>query len=174
MLDYKTVIADNLLAVRVAYYDVLLAAEQIVVNEASVKLLTRQLDDQKRRYDAGTVPRFNVLQAEVELSNERPRLIQARNAYRISKNNLVNVLGHHVPRDIWENIPLQLTDKLDSEPYKIDLPIAIGKALENRSELASLQKQELLRKEGVTSAQSNYKPTFQIFGGLRRAQRPIH
>lgn len=165
MLDYQTVIADNLLAVRVAYYDVLLAAEQIVVNEASVKLLSQQLDDQKRRYAAGTVPRFNVLQAEVELSNEQPRLIQARNAYRIAKNNLVNVLGHHVPRDIWEDIPLVLTDKLDADPYKIDLPVALANALENRSELASLRKQESLRKEAVTSAQSNYKPTVQLFGG---------
>jgi outer membrane protein TolC len=172
MLDYQTVIADNLLAVRVAYYDVLLAAEQIVVNEASVKLLTQQLDDQKRRFDAGTVPRFNVLQAEVELANERPKLIQANNNYRIAKNNLVNVLGHRVPRDVLENIPLQLTDKLDEEPYKIDLPVAIAKALENRSELASLRKQERLREEGITSAKSNYKPTFQLFGGYgaRNAQ----
>lgn len=165
MLDYQTVIADNLLAVRVAYYDVLLAAEQIVVNEASVKLLTQQRDDQKRRFDAGTVPRFNVLQAEVELANERPRLIQAQNNYRIAKNNLVNALGHHVPQNIREDIPLQLTDKLDEEPYKIELSVAVGKALENRSELASLRKQELLRKEGVTSARSNYKPTVQLFGG---------
>jgi outer membrane protein len=165
LLDYKTIIADNLLAVRVAYYDVLLAAEQVVVNEASVTLLTQQFEDQKRRFDAGTVPRFNVLQADVELANEKPRLIQARNSARIAKNNLVNVLGHHVPRGIWEDIPLQLTDKLDEDPYKIELPVAIAKALENRSELASLRKQELLRKEGVTSAQSNYKPTFQLFGG---------
>jgi outer membrane protein TolC len=165
MLDYETVVADSLLAVRVAYYDVLAAAEQVVVNEASVTLLTRQLDDQQRRFEAGTVPRFNVLQAEVALANERPALIQARNAYRIAKNNLVNVLGKNVPRNIWEDIPLQLTDKLDSDPYKIELPSAIGQALATRSELLSLRKQELLRKEGITSATSTYKPTVQLFGG---------
>ncbi len=172
MLDYETVVADSLLAVRIAYYDVLAAAEQVIVNEASVKLLTSQLEDQQRRYEAGTVPRFNVLQAEVALSNERPALIQARNAHRIAKNNLVNVLGKNVPRTIWEDIPLQLTDKLDSDPYKIELPSAIGQALASRSELLSLQKQQLLRKEGITSATSNYKPTFQVFGGYggRNAQ----
>ncbi|HWY76778.1 MAG TPA: TolC family protein, partial [Verrucomicrobiae bacterium] len=88
VLQYQTVVADAVLTVRVGYYDVLSAAEQVVVNEASVKLLTQTLDDQNRRFEAGTVPRFNVLQAEVELANERPKLIQARNALRISKNNL--------------------------------------------------------------------------------------
>src|SRR5581483_26133 len=160
-----TVIADSLLQVRLAYYDILQAAEQVVVEEASVILLTQQFEDQQRRYNAGTVPRFNVLQAEVALSNERPRLIQARNALRISKNNLVNLLGYNVPPQISEDLPLQLTDKLDADPYQIDLPIAIAKALENRTELASLRKAEALRKEGVITARAGYKPTLQIFGG---------
>jgi outer membrane protein len=172
MLDYQTVVADSLLAVRVAYCDVLLAAEQIEVHKASVNLLTHDLDDQKQRFNAGTVPRFNVLQAEVELANERPNLIKAQNDYRVSKNNFVNLLGRHVSREIREDLPLQLTDKLDDEPYKIELPVAIGRALENRTELASLQKQELQRKEGVISAQSGYKPQLQIFGayGARNAE----
>src|SRR6266478_3304449 len=150
LLQYQTVIADSLLLVRIAYYDVLSAAEQVVVEEASVKLLTQELDDQTRRYQAGTVPRFNVLRAEVELANERPRLIQARNAYRIAKNNLVNLLGYHVPPNVLEDVPVELTDKLDAEPYKVELPMAIARAFESRSELAALRKQESLRKEGLT------------------------
>src|SRR5579872_1927633 len=165
LLQYQTIIADALLQVRVAYYDVLLAAEQIVVEEASVNLLTRQFEDQQHRYDAGTVPRFNVLQAEVALANERPKLIQARNAYRIAKNNLVNSLGYHVPSHIWEDIPLQLTDKMVAEPYNVELPVAVAKALENRSELAALRKEEALRKEGVITAKAGYKPNLQLFGG---------
>ncbi len=165
LLDYQTVIADSLLQVRVGYYDVLQAAEQIVVEQASIKLLHEQLDDQQRRFDAGTVPRFNVLQAEVAEANERPRLIQARNNFRVSKNSLVNLLAIHLPPQILEDVPLQLTDKLDAEPYQIDLPVAIAKAFENRSELASLRKQQALRDEGVIGANSNYKPTFQLVAG---------
>ena len=167
LLDYQTIVADSLLSVRVAYYG--------RAGGGGTDRRERSFGDPVYRktisitsngaLSAGTRPKFNVLQAEVELANEKPKLIQARNAYRISKNNLVNVLGHHVPRDIWEDIPLQLTDKLDSDPYKIELPLALAKALENRSELASLRKQEGLRKEGITSATSNYKPTFQVFGG---------
>ena len=103
---YQTAVADTLLQVRLAYYDVLLAAQQITVREASVKLLQKELEDQQHRYDAGTVPHFNVLRAEVAVANERPALIQARNNYRISKNNLANLLGYNLPREIWEDIPL--------------------------------------------------------------------
>jgi hypothetical protein len=60
MLSYQTVLADTLVQLRVAYYDVLLAVQQIVVQEASVNLLARELEDTSRRYEAGTVPRFNV------------------------------------------------------------------------------------------------------------------
>lgn len=63
-----------------SYYAALLALEQIGVQEASVKLLERELLDNQRRFDAGSVPRFNVLRAEVELANAKPRLIRARNA----------------------------------------------------------------------------------------------
>ncbi len=117
LAQYQATLADTLLAVRLAYYDILLAAEQITVNEASVNLLQKELDDQQRRYDAGTVPHFNVLRASVSLANARPPLIQAQNNYRIAKNNLCNLLGYNLPRDIWENIPLKLTDTLDSTPY---------------------------------------------------------
>jgi outer membrane protein TolC len=118
------------------------------------------------------VPRFNVLQAEVALANERPVLIRARNRFRVAKNNLVNLLGSHLPAQVLEDVPLQLTDKLDDEPYEIDLPVAIGKALENRTELASLRKQESLRNENLVSAQGGYKPSVQVFGeyGGRNAE----
>ncbi|MDB6121177.1 MAG: Outer rane efflux protein [Pedosphaera sp.] len=165
LLQYQTVLADALLRMRIAYYDVLSTEEQIVVQEASVKLLTREFEDQTRRFQAGTVPRFNVLRAEVEVANQRPRLIQARNAYRIAKNNLVDQLGYRMPAEVWEDIPVQLTDKLDAEPYRIELPIAIAKALQNRTELAVLQKAEALGLENVISAKAGYKPSVGIFAG---------
>jgi outer membrane protein TolC len=165
MLDYQTAVANTVIDVQVAYYDVLLAVQQITVQEASVELLGRELADTTRRYDAGTVPRFNVLRAEVELANARPKLIRARNSYRIAKNNLVNQLGFSVPRETFEDIPLKLAGKLEAEPYKIELPGAIALALERRTELGSLRKTQALRGEDIINAKSTYKPSIQAFGG---------
>ena len=165
LLQYQTAVADALLATRIAYYDVLVAEQQILVNEASVNLLNRELEDQQRRYDAGTVPRFNVLQAEVAVANARPPLIRARNAYRVAKNNLSNLLGYNLPKDVWEDIPLNLTDKLEANAYNIELPAAIAQALQRRTELAALQKTEGLQRENIINARAGYKPTIQAFAG---------
>jgi outer membrane protein len=167
LLGHQAAIADNLLEVRLAYADILLAAQLITVQEASVKLLTRELEDTKRRFEAGTVPRFNVLRAEVEVANARPRLIKARNSYRVAKSNMANLLGYNVPKDIWEDIPLQLTATLEdmATPYDIDLTSALGQAIERRPELGALKKAIRLRQENLVSAKAGYKPSVQLIGG---------
>ena len=119
----------------------------------------------RARFEAGTLPQFNVLRAEVELANARPRLIRARNNYRVAKQNLANLLGYSVPRDVLEDVPLQLTDKLAADPYRVDLSSAIAQALTNRTELAALRKGRELRVQAVQSAKAGYKPSVQIFGG---------
>lgn len=165
LLQHQTVLADTVLAVRVNYDNALLAVQQIVVQEASLELLKKELQDNQRRFEAGTVPRFNVLRAEVELANARPRLIRARNALRIAKNNLANLLGYDVPRTVVEDIPLQLSGKLEADPTPIELPVALAKALEQRTELAALRKAERLRKEAVLTAEAAGKPSAQVFVG---------
>lgn len=165
LLQYQAVINDTMLDVRTAYFDVLLGEQEIVVQEASVKLLTTQLEDTTRRYEAGTVPKFNVLRAEVELANARPKLSRARNLFRIAKNNLANVLGYNVPPTVWEDIPLRLTGKLEAQPYDIALPSAIARALARRPELAALQKGELLRREDIVKAKSGRLPTVEVYAG---------
>jgi len=162
---YQTAVADTLLQVRLAYYDILLAAQQITVREASVKLLQKELEDQQHRYDAGTVPHFNVLRAEVAVANERPAFIQAKNNYRITKNNLANLLGYNLPREIWEDIPLNLTDGLDTAPFAVNLPDAIQQALTRRTELTTARKNIELQKLNVTSAKSGYQPVVAVFAG---------
>jgi outer membrane protein TolC len=165
LAQYKSTVADALLSVRLAYYDVLLAQQQISVHEASVNLLQKELEDQQHRFDAGTVPKFNVLRAEVAVANERPNLIRARNQFRVAKNNLSNLLGYNLPRDIWEDVPLNLSDALDNAPYEVNLPDAIQDALGNRSELTALRKGVELQKLNIVNARSGYQPTVQVFAG---------
>jgi outer membrane protein TolC len=165
MLNYQTVVADAVRDVELAYYDVLLAEQQIRVEEASVELLQNELTDTTRRFDAGTVPRFNVLRAEVELANQRPRLIQARSNYRVGKATLGTLLGFNEPKGTTDDVPLTLSGKLEAMPFQLNLQQALAAALEERSELGALRKAEALRQEDIISAKSGYKPTVQAYGG---------
>lgn len=165
VLNYQTVVADTVLEIQVAYDDVLVAEQQIKVQESSVELRTQELADTSRRFEAGTVPRFNVLRSEVELANARPALIRARNRFRIAKNNLANLLGMNIPSGIFEEIPLHLTGSFQIEPYETELPRAIALALQRRTELRALTKTQALRKEDITNARGGYKPSLQVFAG---------
>ncbi len=165
VLNFQTTVTDTILTVQTAYYDVLVNLQQIAVQEASVQLLTRELTETTRRFNAGTVPRFNVLRAEVELANARPKLIRARNAYRIAKNNLANVLGFNAGKDQPDDVPLILAGKLEAEPLEIDLSRAITSALERRTELAALRKTQALRQEDIVNARAGYKPSLEAYAG---------
>ena len=161
--EYQTVIANTLLTTRTAYYNVLLAEQEITVRDAAVKLLAQELENTKRRFDAGAVPRFDVLRGEVEVANARPKLIRARNTYRTAKNNLANVLGYNIPSGVLEDLPINLTTKLDPEPFDIALPSALAQAKERRSELSALRTEVDLQRERVVAAKSGYKPSLGVF-----------
>ncbi|MGO8675921.1 MAG: TolC family protein [Limisphaerales bacterium] len=173
-LNYQAAVADTVLEVEIAYDDALLAEQQITVQEASVELLTQELSDTRRRFEAGTVPRFNVLRAEVELANARPRLIRARNSFRIAKNNLANLLGFNIPKETFEDIPLKLSGKLEARPYPLDLARAITLALERRPELGSLRKAQALRAEDIVNAKAGYKPAVEAFAGYDVHNSMLH
>ena len=164
-LRHQDVLLETVLLTETTYFDILLAAEQIEVQQASVKLLEQQLNDTKRRFEAGVVPQFNVLRAEVEVANTRPRLIRARNSYRIAKNNLANTLGYDLPSTVWEDIPLNLTTPLAETPYKIDLQEALNQALTNRTDLAANRKALLAREEDIKFAKAANYPSLQGFVG---------
>jgi len=70
-----------------------------------------------------------------------------------------------LPRDIWENLPLNLTDTLAAEPYSVNLPDAIQQALTRRTELLELRKQIELQRLNIVNAKSGYKPTVSVFAG---------
>jgi outer membrane protein TolC len=164
-LQYQAAVADTVLHIRTGFYDVLLAARQIQVQEESLQLLQEELKNAKRREDAGAAPHFNVLRAEVEVANARPSLIRAQNAHRIAKINFANLLGYDVPAETWNDIPLQLVGGLEAPQQTIQLAAALEKAAERRPELAALRKAEALRREGITSARAGNLPSIQVFAG---------
>ncbi len=107
--------------VRTQFYQILLNKALVQVQEESVNLLQSQLEDQKSRFEAGTVPQFNVLQAQSQLQNQIPLLIQAQNNYRISMVQLAKTLGIPAGRQYSTDEPLPVAGRLTYTPIKYDL-----------------------------------------------------
>jgi outer membrane protein TolC len=143
--------------VRQQFYTVLLNRELITVQEESVKLLEDQLKDQQNRFEAGTVPRFNVLQAEVALANQQPQLITARNNYLISEYQLAKTLG--IDPGPQGQSTYHAVGKLEVNERPLGLRNAIQMGIEHRPFLKVQRLTILIQKENVKVALAGYKPT---------------
>jgi outer membrane protein TolC len=129
--------------VKTNFYEVVLNRALIIANQQSVDLLSEQLKDQQNRYEAGTVPRFNVLQAEVALANAKPPLIQAENNYRVSMFRLVRLLGMDYPAGSPTEVPFNIVGKLDFNPRDFNPDQAVRSAVTRNPELKA-QRQLIL------------------------------
>ena len=158
--------------VRIQFYQILLNKALIQVQEESVNLLQSQLEDQKSRFEAGTVPQFNVLQAQSQLQNQIPLLIQAQNNYRISMVQLAKTLGIPAGRQYSTDEPLPVAGRLTYTPIKYDVSSALITARANRPFLKAQRSNVLSSVEQVTVSASGWKPTISANIGLRQTNNP--
>jgi len=170
---FRNVIDTVIATVRQQFYQVLLNRELIQVQEESVNLLKSQLQDQQNRFEAGTVPRFNVLQAQVALSNQYPLLIGAQNNYRISQLQLAKTLGLDFDPGRGDGPPLEAIGQLEYHPRHIPLTAAIELAKERRPFLRQQKALVLSNAEQVRVARAGYFPQLSVSAGEDFRSSPI-
>ena len=161
------VIADT----KKLFYDIIFNRALIRVREESVAVLQSQLQDQQSRFEAGTVPRFNVLQAEVALANAIPPVIQARNALRISQFALVKQLGLNYPENPSQ-VPIDVLGQLDYDPIDINLGGSVFTALARNPSLKVQRQNILIGAEKLKSAMSGFQPTLNASAGWQTFNVP--
>ncbi len=162
-LDFQRIVADTILDVRKDFYQILLNQALVEVRQQSVTLLEQQLLDAQSRFDAGTVPRFNVLRAEVELANAKPPLIRAQNDLRLSKEDLVKLLAID-SKQTNDFTPINFEGQLVYEHRAWELSDALQRAINQRPELQAAERQIGVAKANIKVAASGYQPEASIFG----------
>jgi outer membrane protein TolC len=155
----RQVIDQTIANVKTSFYEVILNRALVVAQQQSVDLLSQQLKDQQSRYEAGTVPRFNVLQAQVALANAQPPLISALNNLRISQYDLVKTLGMDYKTSRPSEVPFNVVGSLPYQPRALNPDESIRIAIE-RSPLLKAQRQNILAQaENVNVQFAGYLPT---------------
>jgi outer membrane protein TolC len=158
--------------VRTQFYQILLNKALVQVQEESVNLLQSQLEDQKSRYEAGTVPQFNVLQAEGQLQNQIPQLISARNNYLIAQQTLARTLAIPAGPQYTTNQPLPVEGELGFNPIQFDLGTALIAARANRPFLKAQQSAILANVENITVQAAGFKPKITANVGWEQINNP--
>ncbi len=121
-----------------AFYQALLAQERVRVRKQRVSRAEATFQEVSIQVERGVVPKAQRLGAEVELSNARTQMINARNAADLARDNLKRVMGISPER------PVKLDGELDKETDdglqqisldNISMEKAVTQAIENRPDL---------------------------------------
>ena len=171
---FRNVLDQLIATVKTQFYQIVVNRELVSVNEESVHLLEAQLKDQQNRFEAGTVPRFNVLQAEVALYNQLPLLITAQNNLRISKITLAKTLGLDFQPRRGEQPPLEVTGEMPYVPRAINLADAIELGKERRPFLKQARANVLNQLQQVRATAGQWLPTVTATGGGEWVSSPIN
>ena len=91
--DLRDTTGQIVFNVKSAYYGLLRAEKSRDVLRETVMLFEKQLEEAKVFYEAGMRARFDVTNAEVELSNAKLNLVRAENALRTARVTLNNAMG---------------------------------------------------------------------------------
>jgi len=171
---FRNVLDQLIATVKTQFYQIIVNRELVKVNEENVRLLEAQLKDQQNRFEAGTVPRFNVLQADVQLHNQIPQLIAAQNNLRISKLQLAKTLGLDFRARRGDLSPLEVIGDLPYIPRPIELVDAIEMGKQRRAFLKQARANVLNQMQQVHAAAGQYLPTITTTGGGEWVSSPIN
>ncbi len=174
--NFRSVSQQIVTQTRIAYYQVLVAKEQLRLQQAQIDRLEQNLNENERRRDAGLIDEYAVLQIQVQLNNQRPLLIEAEYAVLEAYRNLKLVLGlpyqleFEVIGDLNEfdilaegssngsNDDLKKIDQLNPFNYQEEL-ISGDILARNRGDMRVLDAQLNLKNQEITAVRSRFLPT---------------
>ncbi len=151
--------------VRQQFAQVLATKSLIGVAEESVELANEQLKDATNRFQAGTVPRFNVLRAEVEVASVKPGLIRAKNDHLIAQLQLAKTLGLDASETGKPTFVCVGDLQVSGRPLGLSESLTLAKA--RRASLKSKREDILVQKEKVAMKMAGYKPKIDATAGYQ-------
>jgi len=150
--DFRNTTEQIILAVKQAYYGVVQTKYNVLVAEDTVKQTQQQLEQAKGFYEVGTKPKFDVTQAEVNLSSAKLNLIRNENAFKIAKVTLNNVMG------IPDAPEYTLDETMTFVKYEITLEDALLNAYQNRPDLQSIVLKRQAAERSIDLTKTGYYP----------------
>jgi len=155
----RSVEQSVLLSAISAYTSVKSTAEQVTINENSVRVYGEDLKAARDRFDVGEVTKTDVSQAEAAEAAARAALAAARGNYQIAREAYKAAIGHY-------------PDKLSPLPKAPTLPKSIDTAretaLRNHPSIKQAQHSVSMAELGVSAAAAERLPTIDGSAGFTK------
>ena len=164
-LDTRRVKNLTALDFTTSYFDLLEAEKVVTVAQQEVARLEAHKRDAQNLYDAGSITKNDLLQAEVRLIDGTQRLLNANNARALAASKVNNLLVRPLSK------PLQVVDiEFKPEPPPFTMDEAWDKALKDRPEMLIANGTIKALKFTETARKADYYPTIFVNGGINYSQ----
>lgn len=142
-----------------AYLAAVKADADVETAQANVTLSEALLTQARNEKEAGTGTGIEVTRANVQLANDRQRLVEAQNGRRAAHLRLLRAMNMRLDTDI------ELTDKLQySPPDPTDLQAARKLALATRPDLRAQEGREETARLSASAVKMERMPSVAAFG----------
>ncbi|PSQ97972.1 MAG: TolC family protein [Bacteroidetes bacterium SW_9_63_38] len=157
-----------------AFYRALLAQERAQVRRQRVSRAQTALQEMTQQVKSGVLPKAQRLSAQVERSNARTQMTEARNAAALARDNLKRVIGLSPSR------PVTLKGDLEKKPNDglqhismetLSMSRAVDQALENRPDLQRARLNVELRTIRKEASRAEFFPRVEAVANLNYTGR---
>jgi outer membrane protein len=154
-LGLKQTVMNLATAVEQAYYDLIYARENVIVQQKAVELATQLVVENKKRVEVGALAPLDEKQAEAQAASSEAALIAAKSGLVTQENTVKQLISDDYAA--IEPVDLQPTAPLTAPVRVFDRQISWSKGLTERPDL--LQAKLDVRRQGIT-LKYNYNQLF--------------
>ena len=154
--QHNATLRNVALKIEQSYFILLASRWSQQVAEETVRNAQYHVRLSQARFDAGLVPRSDVLKAATEKADTDLALVSAKNAVRIAEGTLASTMGLKVsvPIDIADVPESALAEETEAEAMEQ----LLAEAMRNRPELLSAVAKVRSKQAGIEEARSQYWP----------------
>ncbi|MGC2288106.1 MAG: TolC family protein [Candidatus Acidiferrum sp.] len=156
---------DTILQIVGYYWNVVLARENLSVQQKSLDEAQKSYDHDKKALSLGALPPLDIYRSESQVASRRVGVIQAEYAVKQAEDQLRQGIGADLDPAIGV-LDLELTDQ--PEPVgvlpTIDIPTALARALANRPELDAAHQALAADDLSIRLAHNYLKPDLELSG----------
>lgn len=154
--------AANLAAeVKIAYWNLVFAWQDIEVQKLSLTLAKKLLDETKAKINAGRLAEVEIYQPQSEVARREEQLIAAERAIGTAEDELKLLLNS----DRWPTT-FQPTDLPATEPVQLDLAAIENNALKSRPDIKAADLLVEAAKLDTKRAKDDILPDLALIGGV--------
>lgn len=144
-LSLKRQVMNIITQVERAYYDLIFSYENVRVQELSLELAQRSLDETKKRFEVGTVAELETKQTESQVAGRKAGLLTAQRNLELQQNVLKRLISDNYLA--LHRTVLKPTETLEAPIKVFDVQLSWDRGLTERPDLK--QQQISLENNGI-------------------------